>query len=99
MSEFTDFEVSVDYTNQNLEEDNEVSDNDSLKYFIDDEKTEDNIIFYHKFENVTASIHNILKQEYEKSMGDIEKIDLPNFCETSEEETQIDQNLKVVKKE
>ena len=99
MSEFTDFEVSVDYTNQNLEEDNEVSDNDSLKYFIDDEKTEDNIIFYHKFENVTASIHNILKQEYEKSMSDIEKIDLPNFCETSEEETQIDQNLKVVKKE
>ena len=73
MSEFTDFEVSVDYTNQNLEEeeDNEVSDNDSLKYFIEGDR-----IFYHKFENVTASIDNILKQEYEKSMGDIEKIDL-----------------------
>ena len=66
MSEFIDFEVSVEDTNQNLEEeeDNEVIDNDSLKTFIDDEKMEGDRIFYYKFE---TSIDNVLKQEYEKS--------------------------------
>ena len=66
MSEFIDFEVSVEDTNQNLEEeeDNEVIDNDSLKTFIDDEKMESERIFYYKFE---TSIDNVLKQEYEKS--------------------------------
>ena len=93
MSEFIDFEVSVEDTNQNLEEeeDDEVSDNDSLKTFIDDEKMEGDRIFYYKFENVTASIDDVLKQEYEKSMDAIEKIDLSNFCKTSEEETQLDE--------
>ena len=93
MSEFIDFEVSVEDTNQNLEEeeDDEVSDNDSLKTFIDDEKMEGDRIFYYKFENVTASIDDVLKQEYEKSMDDIEKIDLSNFFKTSEEETQLDE--------
>ena len=93
MSEFIDFEVSIEDTNQNLEEeeDNEVSDNDSLKSFIDDERIEGDGTFCHRFENVTDSIDDVLKQEYDKSMGDIEKIDQSNFCETSEEETQLDE--------
>ena len=37
------------------------------------------------------SIDDILKEEYHKSMGDIEKIDLSNFCETSEEEGEINE--------
>ena len=77
MSEFIDFEVSIEDTNQNLEEeeDNEVSDNDSLKSFIDDERIEGDGTFSHRFENDTDSIDDVLKQEYDKSMGDIEKID------------------------
>ena len=93
MSEFIDFEVSVEDTNQNLEEeeDDEVSDNDSLKTFIDDEKMEGDRIFYYKFENFTASIDDVLKQEDKKSMDAIEKIDFSNFCKTSEKETQLDE--------
>ena len=77
MSEFIDFEVSIEDTSQNLEEeeDNEVSDNDSLKSFIDDERIEGDGTFCHRFENDTDSIDDVLKQEYDKSMGDIEKID------------------------
>ena len=62
-----------------------------MNTFIDDEKMEGDRIFYYKFENVTASIDDVLKQEYEKSMDAIEKIDLSNFCKTSEEETQLDE--------
>ena len=61
------------------------------KSFIDDEKIEGDRTFYYKFENVTASIDDVLKQEYDKSMDGIENIDLSNFCETSEEQTQLDE--------
>ena len=93
MSEFIDFEVSVEGTNQNLEEeeDNELSDNDSLKSLIDNEKIKSDKTSYYKFENVTASIDDVLKQEYDKSMGDIEKVDFSDFCEISEEENHIDE--------
>ena len=40
-----------------------------------------------KVENVSNSIDDILKEEYDKSMGDIEKLELSNICETSEGET------------
>ena len=93
MSEFIDFEVSIEDTNQNLEEEenNEVSDNDSLKSLIDNEKIKSDKTFYHKFENVTASIDDVLKQEYYKSMGDIEKVGFSDFCEISEEENHLDE--------
>ena len=35
-------------------------------------------------------IEHILKEEYDKSMGDIEKLDLSNLCETSEKEREVD---------
>ena len=56
MSEFIDFEVGVENTNQKIEEeeDSEVSDNDSLKSFIGEEKIEGDRTFYHKFKNVTS---------------------------------------------
>ena len=93
MTEFIDFEVSIEDTNQNVEEEenNEVSDNDSLKSLIDNEKIKSDKTFYHKFENVTASIDGVLKQEYDKSMGDIEKVDFSDFCEISEEENHLDE--------
>ena len=68
MTDFTDFEVSVEDNDQNEEKDDEVSDNDldSLKSFIDDnDEVENDRTLYQKFENVTTSIDNVLKEEYE----------------------------------
>ena len=94
MTDFNDFEVSVKENNKNEEEDDEVSDSDldSLKSFIDDnDEIENDRTFYQKFENVTTSIDDVLKEEYDKSIVDIQKIDVSNFCETSEEEIEIDE--------
>ena len=94
MTDFNDFEVSVKENNKNKEEDYEVSDSDldSLKSFIDDnDEIENDRTFYQKFENVTTSIDDVLKEEYDKSIVGIQKIDVSNFCETSEEEIEIDE--------
>ena len=53
---------------------------------------------FQQFQNVSNSIDDILKEEYDKSMGDIEKIDLSNFCETSEEEGEINEIKDAEKK-
>ena len=96
MTDFIDFEVSVEDNNQNEEKDDEVSDSDfdSLKSFIDDNDR----TFYQTFENVTTSIDDVLKEEYDKSIFDIEKIDISNFCETSEEEVEIDEFKDIEKR-
>ena len=94
MADFIDFEVSVYDNNKNEEKDDEVSDSDldSLKSFIDDnDEIENDRTFYQKFENVTTSIDDVLKEEYDKSIVDIQKVDVSNFCETSEEEIEIDE--------
>ena len=88
MTDFNDFDVSVEDNNQNEEKDDEVSDSDldSLKSFIDDnDEIENNRTFYQKFENVTTSIDDVLKEGYDKSIVDIQKTDASNFCKTSEE--------------
>ena len=93
MTHFIDFEVSVEDSNKNEEKDDEVSDSDldSLKSFIDDnDEIEDGRTFYQKFENVTTSLGDVLKKEYDKSIVDIQKIDVSKFCETSEEEIEIE---------
>ena len=62
-----------------------------MKSFIDDnDEIENDRTFYQKFENVTTSVHDVLKEEYHKSIVDIQKIDVSNFCETSEEEIEIE---------
>ena len=71
MTDFSDFEVSVEDSNTNEENDDKVSDSelDSLKSFIDDnDEIENDRTFYQKFENVTTSIDNVLKEEYDKSL-------------------------------
>ena len=95
MTDFTDFEVSVEDNNKNEEKDDEVSDSDldSLKSFIDDnDEIENGRKFYQKFENLTTSIDDVLKEEYDKSIVDIHKLDVSNFCETSEEEIEIERD-------
>ena len=96
MAEFIDFEVSVNDQNQQKTKMMKmrlvtVSDLDSLKSFIDDTEVENDTTFYQQFQNVSNSNDDILKEEYDKSMGDIEQIDLSNFFEKSEEEGEIDE--------
>ena len=95
MAEFIDFEVSVNEQNQEEKQDgeNEISDSDlvSLKSFIGGTEIENDTTFYQQFQNESICIDDILKEESDKSMGDIEKIDLFNFCEVSEKEGEIDQ--------
>ena len=65
MTDFIGFEGSVENNNKNEEKDDEVSDSDldSLKSFIDDnDETENDRTFYQKFENVTTSIDDVLKE-------------------------------------
>ena len=82
MTDFIDFEVSVEDNNQNEEKDDEVSDSDldSLKSFIDDND---------EIENDRTFYDDVLKEEYGKSIVDIQKTDVSNYCETSEEEIEI----------
>ena len=66
MTDFIDFEVSVEDNNQNEEKDDEVSDSDldSLKSFIDDnDETENDRAFYQDFENITTFIGDISEEE------------------------------------
>ena len=88
MAELIDFELSVEEQNER-DKVEEVIDNelDLLKYFIDDIEVENDRTFYQQFENVSNSIDDFLKEQYDKSMGDIEKLELSNICETSEGET------------
>ena len=79
MTDFNDFEVSVEDKNKNEEKDDEVSDSDldSLKSFIDDND---------EIENDRTFYDDVLKEEYGKNIVDIQKIDVSNFHETSGEE-------------
>ena len=91
MVDFIDFEATTvaDENQENMvvgnidDDDEEVSDIDSLDSFIDDESC--NITngrsFYHQLENVDNSIDDTLKEEYEKSLKESEKR-LEKFDET-----------------
>ena len=63
-----------------------------MKTFTDDnDEIENDRTFYQKSENVTTSVDDVLKEEYDKSIVDIEIIEVSNFCETSEEKVEIDE--------
>ena len=88
MTDLIDFEVSVESKNKNEQSEDEVSDSDldSLKPFIDDnDEIENDRTFYQNFQNVTTSIDDVLKEEYDKSIVDNQKIDVSNFCERFED--------------
>ena len=61
--EFVDFQASVE---DNTGAEDEVSDVDSLKYFVDDLDAEDenDRTFYHNFENVTRLTDEALRQKF-----------------------------------
>ena len=92
MADFISFEVSVEGEVQ--EEENEVSDSDldSLSSFIDNEVTEHDVNFYRNFNNVETDIEQTLKDEYDKSLEEIDDFDkISNLCESSEDEAEIDE--------
>ena len=96
MAEYIDFEVEVSDTENTAKDgEDEVCSNDSLNFFINDSSDDDEKgneeSFYRKFDNMKTSVDDILKQEYDKSIQDIDDIDLSNLCETSEEENKVDQ--------
>ena len=93
MADFIDFEATtVAGENEesvvagNVDDDEEeVSDIDSLDSFIDNEScniTNDRS-FYHQLENIDNSIDHTLKEEYENSLVEIKKFDdFSNFCKS-----------------
>ena len=92
MADFINFEVSVEDEVQ--EEENEVSDCDldSLSSFTDNEVTEHDVNFYRNFDNVETDIEQTLKDEYDKSLEEIDDFDeISNLCESSQDEAEIDE--------
>ena len=93
-AELINFEVDVEEGNIE-EEENEFSDDsdlDSLSSFIDNEETENDINFYHNLDNVETDIEQTLKAGYGKGLEDIENFDeISNLCESSEDESEIDE--------
>ena len=93
MADFINIEVSVEDEVQEKEV-NEVSDSDldSLSSFIDNEETEDDVNFYCNFDNVETDIEQTLKNEYGKSLEEIDDCDeISNLSESSENEAEIDE--------
>ena len=103
--EFVGFEATVASDNE-VGSDNEtgskdeVSDVDSLKSFIDDNmEVEENRTYCGNIENVIKLVDETLADEFNESMREIENFDeLSNFCESSEEEGQVDELKDVEKK-
>ena len=98
MADFIDFEATVQTSdddevvrNGDLQE--QVSDCSDLESFTDDNETEEenDRSFYQHFNNVDKSIDETLTEENNESIVDTENFDyFSNFCETSEEEGEID---------
>ena len=96
MAEHIDFEIEVSDTENTAKDGkDEVCSEDSLTSFINDSSDDDEKgneeSFYRKCGNMKTSVDEILKQEYDKSIQDIDNVDLANLCETSVEENEVDQ--------
>ena len=92
MAQFINFEVDAD--NEESDDGKEVSDDsdlDSLKSFIDNEQVnDDDVNFYHNFDNIETDIEQILKKEYDRGLEDIENFEkISNLYESSEDELEI----------
>ena len=88
--EFIGFPASVE---DNAGSEDEVSDVDFLKSFVDDLDAEDenDRRFYRNFENITRPVDEALREEFDESMREAEQFhEVSNFCESSEEEGEAD---------
>ena len=83
MAEYIDFEIEVSDTENTAKDGkDEVSSDDSLNSFINDSSDDDEKgneeSFYRKFANMKTSVDEILKQEYDRSIQDVDDIDILN---------------------
>ena len=80
MAKFIDFQVGIE---EEIGEDDKVSDSDldSLSSFTENEETDNDVSFYRSFNNAHIAIGETLKVEYDE---------ISNFCESSEDEAEID---------
>ena len=83
MAEYIDFEVEVSDTENAAKDDkDEVCSDDSLNSFVNDSSDDDEKgneeSFYRKFANMKTSVDEILKQEYDRSIQDVDDIDILN---------------------
>ena len=83
MAEYIDFEVEVsDTENAAKDDEDEVCIDDSLNSFVNDSSDDDEKgneeSFYRKFANMKTSVDEILKQEYDRSIQDVDDIDILN---------------------
>ena len=88
--EFIGFPASVE---DNAGSEDEVSDVDFLKSFVDDLDAEDenDRRFYRNFENIARPVDEALREEFDESMREAEQFhEVSNFCESSEEEGEAD---------
>ena len=71
-----------------------------MKSFIDDTiEVEEDRTYYRNFENVTKPVDEILAEEFNESMCGVENFgEISNFCESSEEEGEIDKFKDVEKR-
>ena len=99
MADFINFEVDVE---DDSDHDGEVSndsysDTDSIQSFIDNKEINNDVNFYGIFNNIETDIEQTLREEYEKSLHDVENFEeISNLCESSEDEPEID-NFKNAK--
>ena len=91
MADFIDLEAEIDQ-----EEKDEVSDDydlESLSSFIDNDENEQDsdATFYWAFDNIETNIDEVLQNECEKGLKELENFnDVSNLCESSEENSEID---------
>ena len=98
--DYIDFEATVEDNNEVVNED-EVSDVDSLKPFVDELDAEEgnDRTFYRNFENITRPIDEALREEIDESMREAEQFDeVSNFCKSYEEEGEVDEFKDVGKR-
>ena len=91
MADFINFEADIEGDDEEIGEVNNISDENSVNSFIDNQEVKTDVNFYRHFANVENDIEQILQDAYNKSLEDIEIFDeISNLCESSEDEPETD---------
>ena len=91
MADFINFEADIEGDDEEIGEVNNISDENSVNSFIDNQEVKTDVNFYRHFANVENDIEQILQDAYNKSLEDIEIFDeISNLWESSEDEPETD---------
>ena len=91
MDDFINFEADIEGDDEEIGEVNNISDENSVNSFIDNQEVKTDVNFYRHFANVENDIEQILQDAYNKSLEDIEIFDeISNLWESSEDEPETD---------